>query len=1053
LSDSPHTPGELLDFPPHLVPRALIGEGAFARVTAALDATGQEVAVKILSPNWAQDTEACWRFAAEFRRLQRLNGLGFPRALEQGLTPAGRPYYVMSRVFGEPLVPTRPLSATDVRARLSGVAAVLSAVHDLGWVHGDVKSQNLILTPQGELVMLDVGLMASVGQRPEVIAGTLEYLAPEAWRRAPLQPSRDVYALGVLGYRLWTGQLPFAGGPAALAKGHLQAMPVPAQELARDSDAGLARILACLLDKDPTARPADARGVAALLAGDEGKQPRALRLASGGFVGRREVLERWQGALLASGSTWLGLWGHTGVGKSYALDALIPLTRVAGWTWMGVACLAGGAAAALARAVVTKALALAGTPPVGPLAAWLVGEIAPEWWALEPVSRKVVIFSVAASALATAANVLGGLAIALDDAQLADSASQDFLAFMQRVEQLAPIAWVLTGPARLASWPADSPEVTLAPFTPGEVAEHLQFRLGSQPPDRLWQELGPLAGGNPLAIDTLLDHLVASGQLRGDGGHWELAGLALPTDLGTVWHARVETLDALTRRVAAALHTSHGEIPAAWLATSLQVSEASVADALDGLLACGMAVQGAQGPRLASDLFGELFSPAATPSERAHWATEWARRLLGMANPAAKPSGRSPLSAPGSETTDFDALMHAASLAIDGDDPAFALRLAGEAAARAFGMGAPFEAHGLAGRALALRDAQTARELLLPLFLARAEAGRFLDRLQEATTDYEAALACSPAPQARLTALVGLAKCVQMKGDYANATELLRQAEGLAITLEDPAQCARVVSTLARLEVFGGNLEQAERHGERSVSLARQAGVPSILAQVLTLQGNVCFQRDLGRAPEARAILAEALALSESLGDRVGEGMANDALGNLYMALGELSAAASAFERFASVCALAGLATEGLMADLNAGIAAGDAADWRRSLAHGESVAARARAAGRRFVLGAALAVVGQGRWLCGDVAGCEKPLDEALELALTLGNAVLETLVRLVRLEVALGLGDVAMATSEAECLGVLTARTAQVEASGRLAARKAQLALLRGDRACNNQ
>ncbi|MDB5100891.1 MAG: hypothetical protein JWM80_5312, partial [Cyanobacteria bacterium RYN_339] len=338
-------------------------------------------------------------------------------------------------------------------------------------------------------------------------------------------------------------------------------------------------------------------------------------------------------------------------------------------------------------------------------------------------------------------------------------------------------------------------------------------------------------------------------------------------------------------------------------------------------------------------------------------------------------------------------------------------------------LGAPREAHALADAAIERAPAPPG------LYLLRAEAARYLDRLAEAAADYEQALATG------LPALIGLAKARQLQGDYAAARALLERALAQA----QGAQRARILSTLARLDLFAGEMAAAEATAREAVEVARAAGNQPILAQCLTLHGLLRFQRDLGAADEARAVLEEALAIGQAIGDRVGQGMAHDALGNLAMALGDLPRAAEAFARFGEVCRQAGLATEGLMADLNAAIVAGEAHDASRAEALAVDVAARARAVGRRFVLGAALAVEGQARWLRGADAGAA--LDEALQLAEALKNAVLETLVRMIRLEVAMGLGRQAQARQEADLLSELVARTGQEEAAGRLDGRRALL------------
>src|SRR4051812_11602503 len=80
----------------------LAGEGTFGRVYRARDAQGRDVAVKVLAPALVADPSARWQFHSEFRRLARLGHPAFPRAHEEGTTPAGAPCYSMDFVEGSP---------------------------------------------------------------------------------------------------------------------------------------------------------------------------------------------------------------------------------------------------------------------------------------------------------------------------------------------------------------------------------------------------------------------------------------------------------------------------------------------------------------------------------------------------------------------------------------------------------------------------------------------------------------------------------------------------------------------------------------------------------------------------------------------------------------------------------------------------------------------------------------------------------------------------------------------------------------------------------------
>ncbi|MDB5099051.1 MAG: serine/threonine protein kinase, partial [Cyanobacteria bacterium RYN_339] len=299
-----------------------LGRGAFGLVYRAVDAEGRAAAVKVLAPALATQPGASWQFAGELRKLSRLDHPAFPAALDEGRTDAGLPYYAMALVDA-PDLPPGPLPADEVAAVAADLAEALAYLHGLGLVHGDLKPDNV---KRGErLHLLDVGLMSLTGQAREAIAGTLEYLAPEVYRNAPVAPAADMYALGVLLYELQTGKTPFSGTPIQLVQAHLMQAPSPL--------AGpLATLTMALLSKDPAQRPT-ARGVLVALGLAEDQGPERPGLQGGGFIGRADVLAAWDA--LETGV--LHLAAGPGLGKSRTLEECRLAAQLAGQAWVGAA--------------------------------------------------------------------------------------------------------------------------------------------------------------------------------------------------------------------------------------------------------------------------------------------------------------------------------------------------------------------------------------------------------------------------------------------------------------------------------------------------------------------------------------------------------------------------------------------------------------------------------------------------------------------------------------------------------------------------------------------
>jgi hypothetical protein len=174
------------------------------------------------------------RFEREVELLSRLNHPHVPRLLDSGTwtSPQGTsvPFLVMEWVDGVPLyqwAKRHKPSSRQVLELLAQVARALAATHEVEGVHRDVKGDNVLVTAEGRAVLMDFGSAAYRGARvvtqPGTPVGTPEYWSPEAHlfhyrfgRRAATRyaagPADDVYALGVMAYRLVTGEYP----PAAL---------------------------------------------------------------------------------------------------------------------------------------------------------------------------------------------------------------------------------------------------------------------------------------------------------------------------------------------------------------------------------------------------------------------------------------------------------------------------------------------------------------------------------------------------------------------------------------------------------------------------------------------------------------------------------------------------------------------------------------------------------------------------------------------------------------------------------------------------------------------
>src|SRR5215472_4548823 len=244
----------------------LLGTGGMATVWRATDEVlGREVAVKVLSPQYAADAGFMARFEREARQAAQLSHPRLVTVLDCGID-SGSAFVVMELVAGSTLRAVLDDAGSLPPARAAGIAAAvceaLEVAHAAGLVHGDIKPANIVLSG-GEVRVLDFGIAradGSAGDTPTLGAlGTVAYLSPEQASGGPAGPLSDLYALGCVLFEMLTGEPPFTADSAVgLAYRHVHDEPGPPSARQSGVPARLDRITARLLAKDPAARPASA---------------------------------------------------------------------------------------------------------------------------------------------------------------------------------------------------------------------------------------------------------------------------------------------------------------------------------------------------------------------------------------------------------------------------------------------------------------------------------------------------------------------------------------------------------------------------------------------------------------------------------------------------------------------------------------------------------------------------------------------------------------------------------------------------------------------------
>ena len=242
-----------------------LGEGGMGCVYRARHLQlGKQFALKIIAPSIALDAAARARFNEEAKLASEISHPNIVSVVDYGEDDTLGAYMVMELVEGEPLLGVRgAMSIRRVCDILAQLADALDHIHKRGIVHGDVKADNILIADEQDgprrrriARLLDFGLARRSEHGPEEqISGSPHYLAPERAGGGAPSVQADIYALGVLGYAMLTGTLPFDGDIVEILMAHVtQPVEALSQRRGEPLDEALERLILRALAKDPTQR-------------------------------------------------------------------------------------------------------------------------------------------------------------------------------------------------------------------------------------------------------------------------------------------------------------------------------------------------------------------------------------------------------------------------------------------------------------------------------------------------------------------------------------------------------------------------------------------------------------------------------------------------------------------------------------------------------------------------------------------------------------------------------------------------------------------------------
>jgi hypothetical protein len=313
-----------------------LGRGAMGTVYAAFDPErGANVALKLLTRS---DATGVYRIKREFRSLSRLAHPNLV-TLHELFQEQGRWFFSMQLVagvrFDDWVAGGEPgTGEARLRAATLQLARAVDAIHQAGKLHCDLKPSNVLVTPEGRVVVLDFGLvsessMLGDGHSSQVeIAGTPGYMAPEQAAGERPTTASDWYAVGVMLFEALTGRLPFVGTPAQIIADKQRLDAPDPRPLGGAAHEALWALCEGLLARDPNRRWDAARVFATLDEALPRAPAAAASLAPAApqptlFVGRELELETLRSALQAvraNAAISLLIEAPSGMGKSALLE-------------------------------------------------------------------------------------------------------------------------------------------------------------------------------------------------------------------------------------------------------------------------------------------------------------------------------------------------------------------------------------------------------------------------------------------------------------------------------------------------------------------------------------------------------------------------------------------------------------------------------------------------------------------------------------------------------------------------------------------------------------
>ena len=909
--------------------KSALGSGGMGSVYLAEDLArpGTLVALKRVPPQgYCADKALIEALIQEFETLSRLRHPNLPAVHDFGrIEGTSAVFLSMDHVQGEDLdSASARLSAEQALSIVAQICRALEFIHTRGLVHRDLKPQNILVSGldggEPRAVLVDFGLASEVSDQARM-KGSVHFVAPEILKGGRLDRRADLYALGVLLYKLSTGRCPFEGPSQEILKGHLEGVParpldVPASgapaPLRPHIGEPLSALILKLLEKDPARRyRSAAETLQALNRATGADHPIETPdtgdaySASAALVGREEAVSRLEAALARLGarleqgttgrdSSLVVVEGEAGIGKSRFLAEAKRRAQVAGIHAVTVSC----AADLPAFQPVAEAISLLG------VSAGLDAEARAE--APGDSSEKARLRAVDSAATKIAERARNRpVALFIDDAHLADEGSLAVCEALARDVSRAPgLAIILAyRPEELEGAPLESSlarvrrasrleEIRLGLLDRQQTAQMIGGMLGlSQAAEELVDLVFKETSGNPLFIEQAVRSLLEDGTIARIGVEFRadvdaLTHISFPTGVGEAIRRRLSRLpeNALKLLEILSVIQRPADLDLILHAADGGASEEALKAELAGLRRRRIVEE--ESPAVG----GRFFIANARTRDVIYERIDWDRRRQlhhRVATSLKERAGK------GLRIRYEELARHF----IHGADPATALEYALGAAERCKRMGAAAEARAFYARGLELvpqgADAERA-EILTKIGIIDREYGRDA----EATEAFDRAhRASSKAGRRDLAALALLEKAELFLG-RSRTEEVVREVERALEVLQgvdDLSLRARAYSYLASSYAQTGKVERALELQRRALEAAERSGDDRRLASALNNLGSlqILSKKD----EEGYASLERSIETWHRSGDAHGGLVPLNNLGSMLAKAGRFEKAAEYLER------------------------------------------------------------------------------------------------------------------------------------------------------------